>query len=196
MGERALALVLHYYCSVAQVALVLGVNDNLLRASAGHQLKRNHDRMLQVADGCTNEMQDAVRCLASSIQLLKMEVLHLPEKKPKKDEYDRRPNFVSRHLTAILIAHLNAKNTINVCIYQLTQYDLAKALIYAHKKCDIDVRVIVNFACMSKPGSEIQDLVKAGIEVFYHRKGKNFINHPRYCTVEGHVLIAGSLNWL
>lgn len=37
---------------------------------------------------------------------------------------------------------------------------------------------MVNFACINKPGSKIQDLVRAGTEVFYHIKDKNVMNRP------------------
>lgn len=41
---------------------------------------------------------------------------------------------MSHHLTMMLMVPLNAKRMISACMYQLTKYDLAKALIYAHKE--------------------------------------------------------------
>lgn len=94
----------------------------------------------------------------------------------------------------MLMVLLNAKKTISVWIYQLAQYDLAQALIYAHKKGDINVRVIADFASMNKPGSKIQTSSKQ-VSVFYHPKGKNFMNYLKYCVVDSHVLMTGPLNW-
>lgn len=86
-----------------------------------------------------------------------------------------------------------AKKNINICVFNLTNDDLAAAVIERHN-AGVKVRVVSDDECMTNKGSDIQKLADAGIPVRTD-DAPTFHMHNKFMIVDDLFLLTGSFNW-
>lgn len=86
-----------------------------------------------------------------------------------------------------------AKRTLLICIFTLTNDDLAKAVLDRHKN-GVEVRVITDDECATAKGSDIQRLADAGIKVRTD-DAPNYHMHDKFMVVDKAFVMTGSFNW-
>lgn len=93
-----------------------------------------------------------------------------------------------------LVKYLSmAKNTLRICVFNITHDDLAKAIEDAHKR-GVEVKIITDDECMNNLGSDIVNLAKAGIQVRTD-SSKEAHMHNKFVVVDDEFVITGSFNW-
>lgn len=101
---------------------------------------------------------------------------------PNKANVKKLANYIGR-----------AKKTLEICVFNITNDDLALAVINRHK-AGVKVRVISDDETMTNKGNDCQRLADAGIplrvdpEPSYHM-------HNKFAIVDNDFLITGSFNW-
>lgn len=114
--------------------------------------------------------------------------------------------FTSRHNVRSIIADLleQAQSTILIAAFALTDPRVAQSLKKAHAS-GVKVEIITDYSTMNKPYSKIQDLVNAGVPVFYYnhalnqnsaKKSGRFmpLMHLKLIICDEKVVVTGSLN--
>lgn len=86
----------------------------------------------------------------------------------------------------------SARSTIDVCVFTITDDDIANVLIQAHRR-GIKVRVISDNDQAASRGSDIAKLASHGIPVRVDPTPAHM--HNKFAVVDGNVLISGSYNW-
>lgn len=86
-----------------------------------------------------------------------------------------------------------AKKTLNICVFNLTNDDLAKAVIDRHN-AGVKVRVVSDDECKTNKGSDIQRLADAGIPVRTDA-APTYHMHNKFMIVDDTYLLTGSFNW-
>jgi phosphatidylserine/phosphatidylglycerophosphate/cardiolipin synthase-like enzyme len=86
-----------------------------------------------------------------------------------------------------------AKKTLYICVFNITNDDLAKAIISRHK-AGVDVRIISDDECASNKGSDIQKLADEGIEVRTDSE-PSYHMHDKFMVVDNKFVLTGSFNW-
>jgi mitochondrial cardiolipin hydrolase len=92
------------------------------------------------------------------------------------------------------IYHLlqNAKSSILLCIFTITDARLAEELIKCHKN-GVKVKIITDDDKTKDHGSEIATLEKAGIPVKIDHS--RYHMHNKFGIIDGRVAMTGSFNW-
>ena len=86
-----------------------------------------------------------------------------------------------------------AKNTLEVCMFTMTNNQLYIAVEQA-KKNGVKVRVITDDECTKQKGSDIYKLVINGIPVKTDHNAQ-FHMHHKFVVIDEKVLLTGSFNW-
>jgi phosphatidylserine/phosphatidylglycerophosphate/cardiolipin synthase-like enzyme len=81
-------------------------------------------------------------------------------------------------------------DSIDVAVYRLDLWSLRDALLRARQR-ELRVRVVVETDHVLEP--EIQDLVRAGIEV--HGDGRESLMHHKFTVIDGRQVWTGSMNY-
>eukprot|EP01016_Furgasonia_blochmanni_P056538 TRINITY_DN965_c0_g1_i1.p1 TRINITY_DN965_c0_g1~~TRINITY_DN965_c0_g1_i1.p1 ORF type:complete len:301 (+),score=119.88 TRINITY_DN965_c0_g1_i1:70-972(+) len=93
-----------------------------------------------------------------------------------------------------LIAYLkSAKKTLDVCVFTITNNNLANALVDLHKR-GVKVRVITDDQCANAQGSDIAFFAEKGIEVLLDSRADAHM-HNKFAIVDNRLLLNGSFNW-
>lgn len=101
---------------------------------------------------------------------------------PNKKNVDRIVKYISM-----------AKKTLLICIFTLTNDDLAKAVM-DRKKAGVDVRMITDDECASAKGSDIQRMADAGIPIRTD-DAPTYHMHDKFMVVDESFVMTGSFNW-
>ena len=101
---------------------------------------------------------------------------------PNKKNVDRIAKYISM-----------AKKTLIICIFTLTNDDLAKAVIDRHRN-GVEVRVISDDECSQAKGSDIIKLAEAGIHVRTD-DAPTYHMHDKFMVVDKSFVMTGSFNW-
>lgn len=86
-----------------------------------------------------------------------------------------------------------AKKSIRLCVFNLTNNDLAAALLERYK-AGVDVRIISDDECKNNKGSDIQYLADNGIPVRID-DAPEYHMHNKFMVVDNAFLLTGSFNW-
>lgn len=86
-----------------------------------------------------------------------------------------------------------AKKTLYICVFNITNDDLANAII-DRQKAGIDVRIISDDECASNKGSDIHKLANAGIDVRTD-DAPEYHMHDKFMVVDHKFVLTGSFNW-
>ncbi|XP_049632909.1 mitochondrial cardiolipin hydrolase [Suncus etruscus] len=95
-------------------------------------------------------------------------------------------------LSRLLRALLEAKATLELCLFAFSSPQLGRAVQLLHQR-GVRVRVITDCDYMALNGSQIGLLRKAGIQV-RHDQDLGYMHH-KFAIVDKKLLITGSLNW-
>jgi len=86
-----------------------------------------------------------------------------------------------------------AKKSLYICVFNLTNDDLANAVKHVHNQ-GVDVKVITDDECMKNKGNDCQSLADAGIPVRTDDDERTHM-HNKFMIVDGTFLLTGSFNW-
>ncbi|WP_020410198.1 phospholipase D-like domain-containing protein [Hahella ganghwensis] len=92
-----------------------------------------------------------------------------------------------------IISHLNgARRHINICVFTISDNDIAEAIQKAHDR-GVTVRIISDNDKRDDTGSDITMLQRHGVAVRVDNTPDHM--HHKFCVVDGAFLINGSFNW-
>ena len=86
-----------------------------------------------------------------------------------------------------------AKKTCYICVFNVTNDDLCRAVLGRHK-AGVDVKIITDDECSTNKGSDIQKFADAGIEVRTD-DAPTYHMHDKFMVVDGKFVLTGSFNW-
>ena len=86
----------------------------------------------------------------------------------------------------------NAKHSVNICIFTISDQLLSHKLILAHRR-GVDVRIISDDRKIHDRGSQIYNLKKAGIKIKIDHS--RYHMHNKFGITDGRVAFTGSYNW-
>ncbi|HYQ58909.1 MAG TPA: phospholipase D-like domain-containing protein [Draconibacterium sp.] len=86
----------------------------------------------------------------------------------------------------------HANETVDLCIFTITDNELAKRIIACHKR-GVKVRIITDDEKMEDNGSEITQLAQAGIPV--KTDHSHYHMHNKFGIIDNKIAITGSFNW-
>uniref|UniRef100_UPI0032164BD2 phospholipase D-like domain-containing protein n=1 Tax=uncultured Draconibacterium sp. TaxID=1573823 RepID=UPI0032164BD2 len=86
----------------------------------------------------------------------------------------------------------HAEETVDLCIFTITDNELARKIKACHKR-GIKVRIITDDEKTADNGSEINQLVRAGIPV--KTDHSKYHMHNKFGIIDNKVAITGSFNW-
>lgn len=87
----------------------------------------------------------------------------------------------------------NAKKSIDVCVYTISNEPIASTVIAAYLR-GVQVRCVVS-NCILLNSKEIQQFKSIGIKVKYQSDSQNSYMHQKFSIVDSTWLIHGSMNW-
>ncbi|XP_022089314.1 mitochondrial cardiolipin hydrolase-like [Acanthaster planci] len=87
---------------------------------------------------------------------------------------------------------LNAKHSLDICMYTITNSDLAELVIGLHER-GIVVRIITDDEAQNTSGTFIGRFRRDGIQV--RRDYSSYLMHHKFVVIDGMTLINGSFNW-
>lgn len=121
-------------------------------------------------------------------------------KELKKSKYSRC--VITESMERLLCRLNSARYSLDICMYVLTNLDIANAVLKLHYK-GVKVRVIIDADMAYSSGSNVRKLEKQGIPVRW-MKSTNLMHH-KFCILDASVdhevtevtplLITGSINW-
>lgn len=86
-----------------------------------------------------------------------------------------------------------AKKDLLICVFNVTNDDLANAVIERHK-AGVNVRVISDDECANNPGSDIARFAKEGISVRTDSE-PSYHMHDKFMVCDDKFVLTGSFNW-
>ena len=117
-----------------------------------------------------------------------------PTKKPQPAEGMLEVHFSPGEtcLGAILDQLEDARRSIDVCVFTITDDRIARALLAAHER-GIKLRVITDNDKANDEGSDVWKLERAGIPVRVDRTEWHM--HHKFAVFDGRIALTGSYNW-
>lgn len=87
----------------------------------------------------------------------------------------------------------NAKKSIDICIFAISNEPIAAEIVLAHKR-GILIRIIIS-NCILIKSKEIKYFQKLGLNIKCQNDSLNSFMHHKFCVVDSKWLIHGSMNW-
>ncbi len=92
-----------------------------------------------------------------------------------------------------IIKHISqAQKTLDVCVFTISDNEISKKLIEAHKR-KVSVKIISDNEKLYDQGSDIDELAKSGIKIKIDNTSHHM--HHKFALIDGTTLITGSYNW-
>jgi phosphatidylserine/phosphatidylglycerophosphate/cardiolipin synthase-like enzyme len=85
-----------------------------------------------------------------------------------------------------------ARRSADVCVFTITDDRLTRAILDAHSS-GVKVRIITDDQKSQDPGSDIEQLARAGVDV--RADSSSFHMHHKFAIFDGALLLTGSYNW-
>lgn len=102
--------------------------------------------------------------------------------------------FPNKENEKVLVEWLRkAQKTLDVCVFTITNNQLADAMFDAHLK-GVKVRIISDDECTKMLGSDVHELCEAGLEVTIDSDPHAHM-HNKFAIIDQKYLINGSFNW-
>lgn len=160
--------------------VVEAIND-LDRAERGELKSRLFNEAKRLGKG--GDAMKAIRWLETAFDLVEKNSFRLHEVlfSPGQDI----PENISFYLS-------QAKNSIDLCVFTISDDSLAHALKAAHKR-GVRVRLITDNNKMRDHGSQVKELARAGIDVKIDNS--RYHMHNKFGLIDGRILFTGSYNW-
>jgi phosphatidylserine/phosphatidylglycerophosphate/cardiolipin synthase-like enzyme len=95
-------------------------------------------------------------------------------------------------LTQVLTYCDRSRQSIDVCMYTITDNRIKKALLRAHGR-GVPVRIVTEDEKLDAPGSDIRELCEAGIRVAID--ADSAFMHHKFALFDRAILLNGSFNW-
>ena len=86
-----------------------------------------------------------------------------------------------------------AQHDLKICVFNLTNDDLANAVIARHK-AGVHVQIISDDECMNNPGSDIHRMADIGIDCRTD-SAPEYHMHDKFMIVDNLFVLTGSFNW-
>ena len=93
--------------------------------------------------------------------------------------------------TILKLLH-EAHTSVDLCIFTITDKELAKEVIACHRR-NIKVRIITDDEKVNAAGSEITDMEHAGIPIKIDHS--HYHMHNKFGIIDNRIAITGSFNW-
>lgn len=103
------------------------------------------------------------------------------------------PDKSQKNLGKIVRILDDAKYSLDVCVFTITNDSIEDALLKAHAR-GVVVRIISDDLQMKTRGCELEKLSRSGIEVKHDGNFSKFMHH-KFCVVDEFLLLTGSFNW-
>ncbi len=122
-----------------------------------------------------------------------IEMLMKPMIASQEERQEEAYFFPSRDSFEALIHWLKkARRQLDVCVFTITNNELARTLLDLHRR-KVAVRIITDDEKSLDLGSDIEELMKAGIPVRFD--DSEFHMHHKFAIIDRKILINGSFNW-
>ena len=95
-------------------------------------------------------------------------------------------------LSKLITVLLEAKQTLDVCVFTINCRELADAVVQLHNN-GVVVRVLTDDEQMGSTGSQIEKFRREGIQVRHDLS--SFFMHHKFVVIDGKQLVNGSFNW-
>ena len=86
----------------------------------------------------------------------------------------------------------NAKNSIDICVFTITDNRIGSSILDAHKR-GVKIRIISDDDKALDKGSDIQQFLNADMPVRLDKTDNHM--HHKFAVIDGKTLINGSFNW-
>jgi phosphatidylserine/phosphatidylglycerophosphate/cardiolipin synthase-like enzyme len=93
---------------------------------------------------------------------------------------------------AIIDLLSGARKSIDICVFTISDNDIADALVACHRR-GLPLRIITDNDKQHDRGSDVGFLHEAGIPVRMDRSEHHM--HHKFALIDGHTLLTGSYNW-
>lgn len=111
-------------------------------------------------------------------------------KQIEQDLYSAKPRYLdafffpNKQNVQKIVKYISmAKKTLHICVFNVTNDDLANAVLERHK-AGVSVKVISDDECANNPGSDIQRFADAGIDVRTDSE-PSYHMHDKFMVVDG-----------
>lgn len=103
-------------------------------------------------------------------------------------EYAHEPTSLTRFLDYLA----SARSTLDICVFTITNDDIADVVLDLHRK-GVKVRIITDNDQANTQGSDIGKFQQAGIQVREDKTPAHM--HHKFAILDGRLLLNGSFNW-
>jgi cardiolipin hydrolase len=97
------------------------------------------------------------------------------------------------NLSVMINALLKAKKYIYICIYTITNDEIAAAIYWLHSK-GVEVKIITDDETINNQGSDLFELAAFGVDVKVDKDPNSRIHH-KFAVIDDSTLVSGSFNW-
>lgn len=94
--------------------------------------------------------------------------------------------------SAIISQIQNAKSSIKICVFTISDNEISNAIAAAHKK-GIGVKILTDNDKSFDMGSDIESMYKKGLNIKMDRT--EYHMHHKFCIIDKETLLTGSYNW-
>ena len=154
-----------------------------------HVVRCFDDENVVHVDGAINPLKDVETI---NLELIFADLEVLEKKDQKLEKFIRSGDGDAKKHKAIIQSLKNAKESIKICVFTISDNDITDAIISARKR-GVSVKVITDNDKLNDRGSDIRSIAEAGIVVKIDQKDSHM--HHKFCLIDKKILLTGSYNW-